>query len=98
MDEPMKLDDFDAYCEEEDEERGSAWVEPPEELPQQHDQLPPQQQQQQQPAGGGSQAEEAKEATAHPPAVPSVLNAYWVRYLLRNGLSGAATSKAQFGI
>ena len=42
MDEAMELDDLDALWEEEDEERGSAWVEPPEELPQQQEQLPPQ--------------------------------------------------------
>ena len=41
---------------------------------------------------------ECKEAPAHPPAVPSGLNAYWVRYLMRNGLAGAAMWKAHFGI
>ena len=33
IDEAMELDDLDALWEEEDEERGSAWVEPPEEPP-----------------------------------------------------------------
>ena len=56
MDELMDIDDFDAFCEEVDKERGSAWVEPPEDVAQQHHQQPLQQQQQQQQADGGMQA------------------------------------------
>ena len=35
---------------------------------------------------GEEEPAESKEEPAHPPAVPSGLNAYWVRYLLRNSL------------